>query len=404
MITLPGGGPQWLRERREAAAARHEKNGLPTRHDPRWLYTDATLFTGAAAAAGPISEKQIDALAVEGLAHRAVIVDGHFAPELSTAPEGVRLLSLDSDDEVIRQHLDMAGEHGDGLSDLNGALWEGGLLVDVSRGAQAALHLIHIRTSPGVSHDRVLVHVRDGGELTLFQEESGDAEGIIVNAVTEIHAHAGARVHRDHFQDYPSDAAAAHTVLAQAWRDATIEDVNLHLGGAQSRTTHVARLLEQGSTAVLDGLYVVAGEQRTDHWTRVDHAAPDATSQSLYKGVLSGKSRGAFTGNVLVRPGSRGTSATQENRNLLLSRGALAQSTPQMEIHNDDVQARHGSTIGRLDENALFFLRSRGIDEGRARSMLTQAFAGEVLDRIAVPAVEAAIRDRIESWFQEREE
>ncbi len=402
-LKLPAGGPQWLRERREAAARRHDENGLPTRRDKRWLYSEASLFTGDAVVPGDATRQQVDDLAVEGLEHRAVLVDGRFVPELSNAPEGVRLLPLDSDDEVIQQHLDMAGDQGDGLSDLNGALWEGGLLVDVARGKQAHLHLIHLRTAPGVSHDRVLVHVRDGGELTLFQQETGQGEGVIVNAVTEIHAHQAARVHRDHFQDFPEDARAAHTVLAQAWRDATIEDVNVHMGGAHSRTTHVARLLEQGSTAVLDGLYIVDGAQRTDHWTRVDHASPDATSGSLYKGVLSGKSRGAFTGNVLVQPGAKGTSAEQENRNLLLSREALAQSTPQMEIHNDDVQCSHGSTIGRLDENALFFLRSRGIDEVRARAILTEAFAGEVLDRIAVPAVEQAMRDRVAAWFQERE-
>ncbi|MGB0651654.1 MAG: Fe-S cluster assembly protein SufD [Thermoplasmatota archaeon] len=391
--------------RREASRERAAA-GLPGRKDPRWLHSDPAWFTADAVCVpvpGDVTAADVTALAVEGLPHRAVFVDGHYRADLSDAPDGVRLAPLGADDEVTRVHY---GHHdeADGLSALNGAHWEDGLLVDVQRGVQASLHLIHLHTdAPGVRYDRVLVHAQPGSELTLFQEETGGSAATVVNAVTEVHAHPTAIVRRDHLQDLHREASAAHTFESRVQKDASVSDVNLHLGAGRGRTTATARLLEPGADAELSGLYFMDESRRSDHWTRVDHAAPHATSRSLYKGLLAGKSRGAFTGNVLVRDGATGTSAEQENRNLLLSRDALAESTPQMEIHHDDVACAHGSTVGQLDEDALFFLRARGIGPDRARALLTEAFAAEALERLAVPAVRDAVAARIQAWFKEDE-
>jgi Fe-S cluster assembly protein SufD len=153
------------------------------------------------------------------------------------------------------------------------------------------------------------------------------------------------------------------------------------IGSAVSRDVVHARLSGEGAECALDGLFMTEGDQRADLVTIVDHAVPHGTSRQTYKGVLDGRSRGAFTGRVIVRPDAQKTDAQQSNKNLLLSREALVNSTPALEIRANDVKCKHGSTTGQLDENALFYLRSRGLSEEESRTLLTYAFAGELVRR-----------------------
>jgi Fe-S cluster assembly protein SufD len=162
-------------------------------------------------------------------------------------------------------------------------------------------------------------------------------------------------------------------------------------GAALSRLDVDVTLSAEGGDCALEGLFLASGDRHTDVHTRVDHAAVRGTSRQLYKGVLDGHGRGVFHGLVVVRPGAQKTDAVQNNRNLLLSKDALVSSTPQLEILADDVKCKHGSTTGQLDAAAVFYLRSRGIGEAEARGLLTRAFAGELVRKISVASVRAAV-------------
>jgi Fe-S cluster assembly protein SufD len=189
-----------------------------------------------------------------------------------------------------------------------------------------------------------------------------------------------------------------HAIAARLGRAAAFTSHNLAFGAALARTDLEVLFAQEGGDCTLNGLFVGDGMQHLDNHTRIDHASPHCTSRELYKGILDGRSRGVFHGTILVRPGALKTDAMQTNRNLLLSREALVDSTPALEILADDVKCKHGSTIGQLDANALFYLRSRGIGEAQARALLTYAFAAEIGARLSIPV----LRERVEKSLSAR--
>lgn len=354
---------------------------LAAKH-PRWLHSKPGDFVGSGQT--PLVDKED--LPDLGLP-RVVLIDGHLQRHLSDDVAGIRVLALDETDEVIEAHLGRALDDDEVAADFDAY----GALFDIQ--ADATVHLIQV--CHGDANARVLVHARDNVAATLVQHVAGSGTQRIL---TELQAHRGATIRRDLVQE--TTGKALHMTFTSCDRDATVSDVHLDLDGQQRRNTTVSRLDGAGAHVELMGLYLTAGKERSDHWTRVDHAVPDTTSRELYKGVLAGGSRGSFTGNVFVRKDAQRTNAEQENRNLLLSRKALAESTPQLEIFADDVQCGHGSTVGQLDEKALFFLRARGIGKREAEAMLTKAFAGEVVGAIHTEAVRAHVTARIETWFE----
>jgi Fe-S cluster assembly protein SufD len=209
--------------------------------------------------------------------------------------------------------------------------------------------------------------------------------------VTEVELEENARL--DHYKLQREGPAGLHvaTLAARLSRDSRFCDRALSLGAALARNDIEVLLDGEGALCLLDGLFAVDGRSACDTHSRVDHARPHCTSRQLYKGILDGQARGVFHGLVLVRAGAQKTDAVQTNRNLLLSREALVHSTPQLEILADDVKCKHGSTTGQLDATALFYLRSRGIGEAGARSLLTWAFASDVLRGVRVPALRQAV-------------
>jgi Fe-S cluster assembly protein SufD len=212
------------------------------------------------------------------------------------------------------------------------------------------------------------------------------------NPVTEIVARDGAVV--DHYRVESDSTTAFHigNVYIREQRAAAVTSRNIAIGAALARVeTHVL-LGGEGASISLDGLFVGSGTQHLDNRTVIDHAEPHCESHELYKGVLDDSARGVFDGRIIVRPGAQKTVSRQENRNLLLSETAIVDSKPTLEIHNDDVKCNHGSTIGQIDQEALFYLRSRGIGEEEARSMMVYAFASEIVDRMKVEAAREEIR------------
>jgi Fe-S cluster assembly protein SufD len=187
------------------------------------------------------------------------------------------------------------------------------------------------------------------------------------------------------------------TLAARLSRDARFSDHSISFGAALSRNDIEVRFEAEGGECVLDGLFVADGRRVADTHSTVDHAKPHCSSREVYKGVLDGQARGVFNGLVVVRPGAQKTDAGQMNRNLLLSREALVHSTPQLEILADDVKCKHGSTVGQLDPNALFYLRSRGIGEPEARNLLTWAFASDLLRKMELGPLRGAVARQLHS-------
>lgn len=258
--------------------------------------------------------------------------------------------------------------------------------------APGFIHLLFIGLGDSVwSHPRNVIVVGRNSQAAIVETYVGSGS-YFTNAVTEIVAGDGAVV--DHYRHECESHTAFHVgnVYIHQERASSVTSRTISVGGAIARNeTHVT-LAGEGASAALEGLFVGTGAQHLDNRTVVDHVEPHCESSQLYKGVLDQSARGIFDGRIIVRPGAQKTVSRQENRNLLLSETAIVDSKPTLEIHNDDVKCNHGSTIGQLDQEALFYLRSRGIAEEEARSLLVYAFASEIVDRVKLEPVREQIR------------
>ncbi|HET8648348.1 MAG TPA: Fe-S cluster assembly protein SufD, partial [Vicinamibacteria bacterium] len=334
-----------------------------------------------------------------------VFVDGRYAPELSrTAADDVVVSSLAEALErapaTVEPHLFRIAGADNVFGDLNAALATDGAVVVVPERSVVGLpiHLLYLSTGNGtgparMAHVRTLVLAGRGSQSSLVQTWAG-AEGAryLTTAATEVLLEEGAIV--DHYRLQQESVAAFHvsSLHARQGRGSRFTDHGLLLGAALSRNDATVILDGEGAECALDGLFLAGGAQHVDAHTVIDHARPHCTSRELYNGVLDGKARGVFHGRIVVRPDAQKTSAHQANHNLLLSREALVNSTPALEIHADDVRCKHGSTTGQLDPQSLFYLRSRGIGEELARAMLVYAFAADVIGRVGAPAVRARLQ------------
>ncbi|HEX2066581.1 MAG TPA: Fe-S cluster assembly protein SufD [Candidatus Thermoplasmatota archaeon] len=339
-------------------------------------------------------------------------MDGHHVPALDRGTDGLHGLQAGSlaaalrrPTDALEHHLARHADADDPTVALNTAFLQDGGFVLLPRGAVVAqpIHLLHLATephAPTACHLRHLLVAGPQSQATIVESYVGlpSPDPGLTTAVTELVAGPGARVERIKLQR-ENLHARHHAVLAvRQDRDSAVADHLFSVGAASSRSAVDAILGQPGAELHLGGLFLATGTQRVECPTRVDHAVPHTTSRELYKGVLDGAARGAFLGMVKVRAGAQRTDASQQNRNLLLSADALMQSTPQLEIHADDVKCSHGSTIGQLDAEALFFLRSRGLDLERARLLLTQAFAQGVIDAMPAP-VQPLLHDLLAQWF-----
>lgn len=399
--------PAAVQARRDGAAKRLAEAGFPRPGDEAWRHSDVRALGSVRepCVPGDVLAADLDALRLPDTT-RVVVVDGVLRADLSDDLGGIDASSLAAslDAQDVQGALGALAEP-DAFADWNLLHHADGAVVRVPDHAIVdPLHLLFVRTdAPGVAASRLLVLAGEACELRITEHHvhvGRAGAGLATNHVTEVEAAQAAVVHLDAIQETGLLAHVATTDL-RARRDAQLRHVHVAAGGSHARNTLVARLLGEGADIQMDGLYFIRGSQRSDHWTRVDHAVPHCSSRQRYKGILDDESRGAFTGNVLVRPGAQKTSSEQENRNLLLSRKALCDSTPQLEIHADDVRCSHGSTVGQLDRDQRFFLQSRGISADDATRMLTEAFAAEVVESLAPPA-RARVGHLIESWFRSR--
>jgi len=409
-------GPGFVREAREQAIRSFAAHGFPSVREEAWKNTSvraiaATLFSPLAGPARNVTGAELAAYRLAG-AHELVFVDGHYVSGLSTLrdlPRGITVTSLASallkPTEALEHHLARHADNDAPFVALNTASFQDGAFVHLAPGAaaDATIHLLHISTepvAPAASHVRHLIVAGAGSQATLVESyvglPSGDAS--LTTTVTELVAGAGANVHHLRLQRENLHAFHVGHLAIRQDRDSVVTDLLFSVGAALARNEAHVILGAPGAEVRLDGLFLATGSQHVDNPTQIDHAVPHTTSRELYKGILDGASRGVFMGNVKVRADAQKTVAEQTNKNLLLSPRALVDTTPQLEIHADDVKCSHGSTIGQLSKDALFFLRSRGIGEEHARIILTQAFAHDVLER-APPALRPLLDDLLAQWF-----
>ena len=407
-------GPSWLREPRRHAIARFAERGLPTTRDEEWKYTSLAPLAAmpldlAADGAGeaPTDEALAPFLIGPASWNRLVFVNGRYVAKLSTVrslPAGGHVGSLAealiTDAEMVRPYLGTGAEQsGDAFGALNAAFWADGAFVRVPAGTSVEepiqlLFLATPREAPHAEHPRSLIVLERGSRLALVESYVAlGASAYLTNAVTEVVLRPDADL--DHHRIVLEGREAVHVgqTRVREERDSQLASCTVVFGGRLVRNDVSAVLNAEGAECRLSGLFVVGGEQHVDIHTVIDHVAPRATSRQLYKGVLDGTARGVFSGRVVVRPGANGTDAHQTNKNLLLSDGVEVDSKPQLEIFADDVKCSHGAADGQLAADAIFYLKSRGLDEAAARTLLTHGFANEVLGRIRVGPIRSWCED-----------
>jgi Fe-S cluster assembly protein SufD len=405
--------PAWLATHRSEAIAAFATRGLPSTRDEEWRYTNLSPL--AALPFAPARTATLDRSAIEELAAPLFACslyafgNGHAVPELSSAPglpggarcDGLAALLSDGASPVearLDHYVDIKAHS---FAALNSAFAQDGAVVRAPRGVacEQPVHLVFASVAgdaPPVTHPRVVIVAEAGSHLTVVQDHvSVGATAGFTNSVTEIHVGAGAQVHYVLLQREHDDHLHISNLQVRQERDSHFSAHTLTLGGRLVRNDAGVLLADHGAECHLDGLFVGGGESVLDNHTEIDHAMPHCTSHELYKGVLGGAARGVFRGRVIVRPDAQKTQATQSNPNLLLGAKAEIDTKPQLEIYADDVKCSHGSTIGRLDEDALFYLRSRAIGDERARDMLTRAFGLEVLERLPTPGLREGLDDTV---------
>jgi Fe-S cluster assembly protein SufD len=409
--------PPWMRRLRGEAIGAFRDVGFPTTRLEEWRYTNvrpiaSVPFELSRGDPASVSREALEPLAVPIFACSLfVFVDGRFAPHLSASralvgDTGVASLAELRSSDPARLESRLGGlvdvkQHP--FAALNTAFLDDGAVLVVPSGARLdrPMHVVFLTSGErdAVCHPRVLVVAGANSSFSLVQDHVSLAEARgFTNAVTEVFAEPGAAVELVVLQRENRRQLHTANLAVRLERDARFTGHTVTLGGALVRNDLTVTFAGEGAECRANGLFVGQGEQLLDNHTLIDHAVPLGTSRELYKGILGGSAKGVFRGRVVVRPDAQRSNAWQSNPNLLLSDAAEIDTKPQLEIFADDVKCSHGSAIGRLDDDALFYLRSRGIGETQAREMLSRGFASEVSHAISI----APLRDEIDRLVAEK--
>jgi len=403
--------PAWVADVRERAISSFSEAGFPTTREEDWKYTNVAPVLGVPFRAAfdleqpPVDASASNALLGEAAARRLLFVNGSFAPQgsmLGTLPDGVRVESLGSalgeSGGVAERHLARyASFDGNGFTALSTAFLDDGALVTLADGVELdrPVELVFVSTARQgevVAHPRVLVVCGRGSRASLVESHGSlDGGATLTNVVAEIVLGDAARL--EHVRVVREGGRGSHVATTEVvqQRDSRYVSSAFTLGASFLRHNLNVRLAGEGAECSLDGLYLVAGGELVDNHTSIEHAVPHGTSRELYKGVLAGEAKAVFNGKVIVRPDAQKSDAQQTNKNLLLARSAEVDTKPELQIFADDVKCAHGAAIGQLDPNALFYLKSRGIDEAAGRRLLTRGFAYEIVQRVRDETVRSAL-------------
>jgi len=417
-----GTQPAWVFPLRKAGMARFAELGFPTLQDEDWRFTNVAPLTKLPFKpvfeledAGPSAEVVSQFTFGNLPATRLVFFNGHFVQKLSSLSspgEGVVIknlaAALASDSASIQKHL---GRHEQGednsFAALNTAFFQDGGFIHVSAGriVKTPIHLLYISTmndSGATAQPRNLILVEKGAQATVLESYVSTVDAAyFTNSVTEMILGENAVLEHCKLQDESLSAFHMAAIHAHLGRNSNLVSHSFATGARLSRNNIRTSLAGEGVECVLNGLYLTRDEQLADHHMIVEHAQAHCNSHEYYNGILDGRSKGVFHGRILVRQPAQKTDAKQTNKNLLLSDDATVDTKPQLEIYADNVKCTHGATIGQLNEESIFYLRSRGIGAERARRMLIHAFAGEIIDRIRCALVreelDKIIWDRLEA-------
>ncbi len=416
--TATAEGPEWLEPVRRAARERFARTGFPSPRDEEWRFTpigpiaQGTWRSAPAGARGVTREQLAPFLFGRDDWSTLVFVNGVYAEGLSRTAllPGVRAGSLAealrADGALLEPHLSRhAPIEGSPFTALNTAFLGDGGVVHVGAGAEltAPIHLLFVTTAEAggaVVHPRNLLVIERGARAAIIESYVTLAPGqsYWTNPVTEVSVAPGAWVEHTRIQRESERAYHVGLTHVDQYRDSHYRSFTLAMGGALARHNLHVRLNDENIETLMYGLYLTRGEQVADNHTAIYHDQPNCRSWEVYKGILDGRSRAVFNGKVFVKPEAQKTDAKQTNRNLLLSDGAKVDTKPQLEIFADDVKCTHGATVGRLDELARFYARSRGIPATAADRLLTYAFAAEVIDEVAL----APVREELDRLVLER--
>ncbi len=409
----------WLRKLRRDGFARFSALGFPTIHDEDWRFTNTSPISrttfASADGAGKVAESDLAPLRIPGAACQLVFVNGRYSAELSnlsSLPKGVRVSSLTeaiaSDASKLQSRLGQyATFERDAFIALNTAFLADGGFVHVARGTvvEGPVCLLYVSTGgakPAMTHPRNLVIAHENSQVTVVEDYVSVGTGVMFsNVVTEVYAGEDAVVAHYMIEREDTQALNVSTLRIQQERNANVESHSVLLGGALVRNNVHPVLAGEGGECLINGLFIGKGRQHMDNYMLVEHAQPHCNSRQFYNGILDEQAHGVFHGRIIVHKDAQKTDAKQTNRNLLLSDDAQIDTKPQLEIYADDVKCTHGATIGQVEENALFYLRSRGLDEGSARRLLLFAFASECLDRMRPGPVRTYLEALTNSWLPE---
>jgi Fe-S cluster assembly protein SufD len=399
----PGSGFSWLDERRAQALERANALSVPTTRDEEWRFTDITPLTRTsfrpAAGTEQVALSDLSNYIAPEAAARLVFVDGVYAPGLSATaglPQGVVVSplagALDAHAAAIEPHLARHAEFGHEIfAALNTTHLRDGAFVWIARNRECPqpVQVLYVSTQKdAAAYPRCLVVAESGSACTVIEDYAGLGDAVYFNdAVTEVVAGAGARVRHVRVQREAGGAFHIGTCAATLAKDAHYASHAVALGARLSRFNLTVTQRGEGADVQMDGLALLSGRQLADTHSLMDHAFPRGRCRQLHKCIAGDAAHAVFNGKILVRPGAQLTDSSQQSRNLLLSDKAHVDTKPQLEIFADDVKCAHGATVGQLDTEQVFYLRSRGLSEGRARNLLTYAFAAEVIARIPVPSL-----------------
>ncbi|MCE9664324.1 Fe-S cluster assembly protein SufD [Halomonas sp. M5N1S17] len=414
-----GPEPTWIAARRQAGAARFEALGFPDRRVEAWKYTDVRAIARgdfALTDSADFSPASAAALTLPIAAHRLTFVDGVFSAALSDLgelPAGVAVLPLSQ--ALAENHEAVGGPLGrltgvefSPFSALNTAFMEEGAVVRLAPGSVVEKPILlqflsRANAQPVMSHPRVLIEAGARSQATVIEHHIGESEAAnFTNLVDEVMLDRGAILTHYKLQEASLKDLHVASIHVEQGRDSRYTSFNLNLGGSLVRNDLVVDLNGKGAEANFNGLFFAQGRQHVDNHTLANHNAPLTFSNENYKGILDDRARGVFNGRVVVKRDSQKIEAHQSNANLLLSDRAEIDTKPELEIYADDVKCSHGATTGQLDEEAVFTLRTRGIDEQTARGLLTLAFAGEVMERVELEAVAERVELAVAGKLPER--
>jgi len=406
--------PQWIRPKRLAAMERLSEVGLPTNKNEEWRFTNIAAIRNTAfelsGNGSTVSSQDVKNASIPGLAGtQLVFVDGRYDQTQSTClslPEGVQVMTLTDamaqKQEVVESHFGkLADEQDHPFTAMNTALAHEGVVVLVKADAvvDEPIYVLNLSTAhdkPLLSNVRNLVIVETGGSVTIIEDYVSLHEGVhMTNAVTEVFVGDNANVTHYLIERENLEAFNVSSLHIRQGRDSRFTSHSILFGGAIVRNNVNPTLDGEGSYSVLNGLYVIGGRQTVDNHMRVVHAKPHGDSRQYYKGIMSDHAKGVFRGRIVVQNEAQKTDAKQSNQNLLLSENASVNTDPQLEIYADDVKCTHGATIGQIDQDQVFYLRSRGICEETARAMITYAFASENLERMGQESIRLFVKSEL---------